>query len=270
MRKIESIDELKKIQLNILLSFHQFCTENNIKYSLAAGTLIGAIRHKGFIPWDDDIDVYLMRNEYNKLISLYPDVYQNNYSLITIEREEKWHRSFGKLYDNRTIEIENTRNRYEGIGIGIDVFPIDEVPDDMSEWERYEKKRRFLRNMMSLKALKYSKSRSLSKNLLIIVGQLLLCPFSFACLAKKMDKHAQLHNGKGYIHVYENCLGVYNSRHPWLKEDIEEVMDANFEGNIVKIMQGYDDYLKTVYGDYMKLPPKEKQVTHHSFKAYWK
>ena len=76
MRKIETVEELKKIQLEIFLSFHQFCTEHNIKYSLAAGSLIGAVRHKGFIPWDDDIDVYLTREEYKKLISLYPSVYQ--------------------------------------------------------------------------------------------------------------------------------------------------------------------------------------------------
>ena len=67
MRKIESVEELKKIQLDILLSLHQFCSENNINYSLAAGSLIGAVRHKGFIPWDDDIDVYLLRSDYKKL-----------------------------------------------------------------------------------------------------------------------------------------------------------------------------------------------------------
>ena len=270
MTKIESDEELKRILIDILLSFHQFCTDHNIKYSLAAGTLIGAVRHKGFIPWDDDIDVYLLRDEYNKLISIYPQVYQDKFSLITMERDSGWHRPSGKLCDNRTVVVECVRNKYEGGGIGIDVFPVDDVPDDPSEWMRYEKKRRFLRNVLAIKTIKYSRKRSIGKSIVLLLSRLLLWPFSFSFLAGIMDKYAQRNNGKGYNHVYENCLGVYNSRHPWLKQDMEQVIDADFEGRTVKIMQGYDDYLTTVYGDYMKLPPEEKRVSHHAYEGYWK
>ena len=104
----------------------------------------------------------------------------------------------------------------------------------------------------------------------MMVCRLLLFPFSFSSLSRLIDKHAQLHNGKNYKYVYENCLGVYKSKHPWLKSDFDEVIDATFEGHTIKIMKGYDDYLTTVYGDYMKLPPIEKRVTHHAFEAYWK
>lgn len=270
MRAIESNDEIKHIQLDILLAFHQFCMENDLKYSLAAGSLIGAVRHHGFIPWDDDIDVYLMRDDYKRLITLFPDKYQKYFSLVTSERDNNWHRPFGKLYDNRTLEIESTRNKYQEQGMGIDIFPIDEVPDNIDEWLKFEKRRRLLRDISSMKSLLYSNKRSLAKNLLMFVCRLLLSPLSFSYLSKLTDKYAQLHNGKGYKHVYENCPGVYNSKHPWLKDDFEEVIDASFEGHTVKIMRGYDDYLTTVYGDYMKLPPKEKQVSHHDFKAYWK
>lgn len=270
MKRIESIDELKRIQLEILLSFHKFCTDNEIVYSLAAGTLIGAVRHKGFIPWDDDIDIYLTRVEYNKLISVYPQIYDNKYRLITIERDKDWHRASGKLVDNRTIEIEATRNNYTGIGIGIDIFPIDDVPDNYDEWIRYEKKRRFLRNVVGVKSLLYSSKRPLHKNLFMFMCRLALYPFSFKYLSNLQDKYAQLHNGKGYSHVYENCLGVYNSNRPWLKADLDTVIDADFEGYSLKIMQGFDNYLTTVYGDYMKLPPDEKRIPHHSMEAFWK
>lgn len=270
MRKIDSLEELKEIQLNILVALHRFCVEHGIKYSLAAGSLIGAVRHKGFIPWDDDIDIYLMRHEYNKLISLFPNNYEEKYCLLTIERDKNWHRSYGKLCDNRTIEIEETRNKSEGIGIGIDIFPIDDVPDDLTEWMLYEKLRRLLRNMMTLKSLELSKKRSIIKNILVLFSRIVLSPLSFRYLSKIIDNYAQKCNMKGYSHVYENCLGVYNSKHPWLKHDLEEVIDVIFEGHGVKIMQGYDDYLVTIYGDYMQLPPEEKRVTHHAFKAYWK
>ena len=270
MRKIESNEEIKKIQMDILLVFHQFCMENNIKYSLAAGSLIGAVRHHGFIPWDDDIDIYLMRDDYKRMVSLFPPTYQKHYNFVTNERDEKWHRAYGKLYDNRTLEFEATRDPYKEQGLGIDIFPVDDVPDDIDAWLRFEKKRRLLRDMLTMKTMIYSDKRSFVKNAFMIVSRLVLSPLSYSFLSRLIDKHAQLHNGKGYMHVYENCPGVYNSKHPWLKCDFDEVIDANFEGCTVKIMKGYDDYLTTVYGDYMHLPPMEKRISHHVFEAYWK
>lgn len=269
-RRISTIEEFKQIQLNILASLHQFCSENGIKYSLAYGSLIGAIRHKGFIPWDDDIDVFLLREDYNKFISSFPKTYNDYYALVSMEIDEKWHRAYGKMFDNRTVEVENTRNLYQGVGVGIDIFPVDEVPDDISKWFRYEKKRRFIRNAFTLKNLTISKERSIGKNLIILLGRLCLAPFSSSFFAKLMNIYGQKYNGKGYNHVYENSMGYYNTICPWNKSDFEEIMDASFEGLTIKIMRGYDNLLSNVYGDYMKLPPEEKRVSHHSFEAYWK
>ena len=270
MREINSLVELKKIQLELLLVFHEYCCKHGIKYSLAAGTLIGAVRHNGFIPWDDDIDVYLLREDYNRLINLYPVEEKQDCILLSKERDEKWHRAYAKFYDNRTFIFEETRNRYEGLGVGIDVFPIDDVPDNQREWEKYNRKRMLIRNATAIKSLKFSRKRNLFKTVFSLFGQMLLVPVSFKTITEIMDKYSQKNNGKGYSHVYENCLGVYNSKYAWLKKDMEEVIDSEFEGHQVKIMKGYDDYLSKVYGDYMKLPPIEKQVTHHSFTAYWK
>ncbi len=270
MRKIESVDELKRIQLDILVSFHRFCNENNIRYSLAAGSLIGAVRHKGFIPWDDDIDVYLLREDYNKLVKLFPMVYNEKYSLITLERDSQWHRSFGKLCDIQTIEIEDVRNKYHEIGVAIDVFPIDNAPDEEKEWLKYNRKRMFLRDLITIKSMTYSANRGVLKNLIMFVSHILLSPFSFSYLNKIMNKYSQKYNNKETKHVYENCLGVYNSKHPWLRSDFDQVISVPFEDHTVYIMKGYDDYLTCVYGDYMRLPPMEKRVSHHRFIAYWK
>lgn len=270
MRKIESVDELKKIQLGILVSFHQFCSDNNIKYSLAAGSLIGAVRHKGFIPWDDDIDVYLLREDYNKLVELFPNVYNEKYSLITLERDSQWHRTYGKLYDLQTIEVEDVRNKFHEIGIGIDVFPIDDAPDEEKEWQKYNRKRMFLRDVITIKSMTYSADRGILKNAIMLISRILLTPFSFSFLCKTMNLYAQKYNNKGTNHVYENCLGVYNSKHPWLKKDFDQVIDSPFEEYNVKIMKGYDDYLSCVYGDYMQLPPEEKRISTHTITAWWK
>ena len=270
MRKIETSEELKNIQLNILLSFHEFCTKNGISYSLAAGSLIGAVRHKGFIPWDDDIDVYLLRKDYNKLIKVYPQTYKDHFCLMTMERDDYWYRPYGKLFDNRTLEIEDTRINYPGIGIGIDVFPIDDAPDDFQEWKSFDRKRRLLRDVYTLKSLTFSKKRLLRKNVIVLLGRFLLFPFSFGFIARCINRHCQINNGKGYNSAYESCWGVYNSKGPWLKKDMESFIDTEFEGKTIKIMQGYDNYLTLVYGDYMQLPPEEKRNSHHVFKAYWK
>lgn len=270
MRRIESIEELKKIQLDLLLVFHRFCVEHDIKYSLAAGTLIGAVRHKGFIPWDDDIDVYLLRDEYKKLIEVYPRKSINNCSLVSMERDNNWHRAYAKFYDSRTLMMEKTKSRYEGIGVGIDVFPVDDVPDNQEEWKRYNKRRIFLRNIMSVKTMAFSAKRNILKTAFLLVGQFLLLPVSQKALAKILDKYGQKYNGKGFRHVYENNPGVYNSKHAWLKKDMEQFLDSEFEGYQVKIMAGYDDYLTTIYGNYMQLPPEEKRVSHHTFVAFRK
>ena len=159
---------------------------------------------------------------------------------------------------------------YEKLGVGIDVFPVDDVSDDHDEWIRYERIRRFLRDVKSIKNMKISSKRSIIKNAIVLIGNIVMFPFSFAYLTNKLDNYAQKHNGKGYHNVFENCLGAYNTKRPWLKKDMENVIEATFEGHNVCIMQGYDEYLSCVYGDYMQLPPEEKRVTHHSFTAYWK
>lgn len=270
MRKIESVDELKQIQLDILLAFDKFCEENNIKYSLAAGSLIGAIRHKGFIPWDDDIDVYVMREDYNMLNRIFPEKYMGKYALITMERNKEWNRAYGKLCDDRTIHCENVIGVPKDMGVAIDVFPIDDVPDDFAEWTKYNKRRIFLRDMYTMKYIKIKRGRSLVKNLFVIASKVVLFPFSFTLLARIMNWYSQIHNGKGYLHVYENCPGVYNTKFAWQKKDFDKLLNVEFEGHYVKIMSGYDDYLRTIYGDYMQLPPEEKRLSHHSFEAYWK
>lgn len=270
MRRIDTKEELKAIQLNALLALNDYCTRNSIKYSLAAGSLIGAIRHKGFIPWDDDIDVYLLRSDYNILISHFPKVFEEYYILISKDRDSRWLRTYSKLYDNRTVMKESARFSFEDLGVGIDIFPIDDVPDNPSEWKTYNKRRMLLRDILFLKTMKFSSKRGFLKNFVLFLSRIALFPLPYKFLIRRMDFYSQKNNNKGYSTVYENCLGIYNSPKPWLKKDFDQVIDAEFEGHKIKIMVGYNDYLTTIYGDYMTLPPVEKQISHHSFFAYWK
>ena len=269
MKPISTVEEFKQIQIDILLTVDKFCNEHNIKYSLACGTLLGAIRHKGFIPWDDDIDIYLLREDYNKLITAFPSLLGGKYSLNSLERNPLWNRPYAKAFDTRTIEVEAVKSNIPNMGVGIDVFPIDEVPDNETEWKHYEKRRLFLLNCYTLKTLTWRKGRSLAKNIFALCSSVLLFPWSFRKLAEIIDIYCQIHNNKGYHHLAENCLG-WPGQHSFKKQDMEQVVDIPFEQYTFKAMTGYDDYLTSTYGDYMQLPPKEKQVSHHVFEAYWK
>ena len=109
-------EELKHIQLDILQSVDAFCRANGIRYSLACGTMLGAIRHRGYIPWDDDIDIYLLREDYNRLMAEFPPVYDGRVQLVSLERNPGWDMSFAKAYDNRTLYCEYAHPS-EGLGV---------------------------------------------------------------------------------------------------------------------------------------------------------
>lgn len=266
-RKISSIDEIKLMRLNILQSFHQFCITNNINYSITYGTLIGALRHKGFIPWDDDIDVCMLREDYEKFEDLFPS--QNGKIMFyTLKRNKKWNRPYGKLFDSSTVEIENNAINI-GIGVSIDIFPIDEVPDKTYIYIVYNKIRMFLINLMMLKSLIWSSQRSFNKNLIVLISKILLYPFPFRGFAMLIDKYGQLYNNRGNERLMHNCDSV-DGDYFITKRLFDKYIDVDFEGHQLKAMRGYDKYLYAIYGDYMQLPPKEERVSHHEFQAYWK
>ena len=130
-----SKNEIKTIQLDILQSIHQFCETNNIRYSLAYGTLLGAIRHKGYIPWDDDIDVMMPRPDYERFIQNYPNFCDRNI-VQTYNNDNSYYLWCAKVYDNRTEQITfPTRS-----GVCVDVFPIDGLPDNLEDVRKYIKK----------------------------------------------------------------------------------------------------------------------------------
>lgn len=268
MKEIEPFYEFRNIQLQILLAFDSFCRANDIKYSLAYGTLIGVVRHKGFIPWDDDIDVFLTRPEYERLIALFPDSLNKKYKLACLERYDKWNRAYAKMYDTRTLIKESVKNN-TGIGVGIDLFPIDEIPGDEKTYIPYLRKMGFLKSFYILKSLRVNPSRSLIKNMIIIFSIFVTWPFSYRSIALYISKLSQKYNGRKTGYLSDNVDG-YSSTHPFLASDFEDYTEMSFENHHFMVMKGWHDVLTKIYGDYMILPPSEKQVSHHLFKAYWK
>lgn len=263
-----NVETLKNIQMDILAAIDEFCHNNNIKYSMGCGTMLGAIRHKGYIPWDDDIDIYMLREDYNNLMHLFPEVYKERYCIKSLERNSLWDFVFAKAYDNRTITFE-AANYNELYGVNIDIFPIDDVPNDEIQWLRYNKKRR--RIQMDLYGLRRNipfglRPRDFAR---WIYYKTISMRYTRRQLAEYVDSFCQMWNKKGYNYVFE-CSSGFSQKNRFRKEIFNSLIKYPFEDREFMGFENYDEYLRNGFGDYMQLPPKEKRIAHHHFKTYWK
>lgn len=261
MREL-NIDEIRSIQLEILKKVSEYCDDNNIRYSLAYGTLIGAIRHKGYIPWDDDIDIVMPRPDYERFIKSF-NMFTSEYTVHSTEIDSNFLYPFAKVSYDKSILIEDVEVKYD-MGINIDIFPMDGVP---SIENSYMKKQNFYKNLADFKNVKIRSDRSIFKNIILILGKVFL---SWLSLKKINDK--MIENSKRYSFDNEEyCCNIstgYLQDKAIPKRYIEEYMDCVFENEKFKVSKFYDEWLRSYYGDYMKLPPNEKQITHHKYKAY--
>ena len=261
-----TLEEIKMLQMDILTAIDRFCHDNGIKYSMACGTLLGAIRHKGYIPWDDDIDIYLLRKDYNRLISEFPETYSETYKITSLERSKSWDRPYAKGYDSKTILVEDAYCA-ELLGVNIDIYPIDDVPDDETEWLNYDKHRRKWQRFFNLTSVKRGKSRF--KTFIFKLIHFTTYIYPRRNMAKHLDKMAKRYNNKGCQRCFENVQGVIQ-RHPFRKSLFDNIKEYPFEDRLFSAFSDADEYLTNGYGNYMELPPVEKRLTHHAYKAYWK
>ena len=223
--KIIEPEEFKKTQFDILISVDRFCKAHGIRYFLAYGTLIGALRHGGYIPWDDDIDISMPRPDYERFIKLYNKEKDKGYYVVSPSLDPSYPNAFAKICDPDTCIIEFSSLKYD-IGVNIDLFPH------------------------------------------LMLSKMALLPVSYKFLIKKINSLSIKYN-------YLNCryaadLNFGNIDRRLAKKNFESCVPVEFEGHAFDAPAGYDLWLKSIYGNYMQLPPVEKQITHHAFKAYRK
>lgn len=257
------LEELKGIQLGILNDVAMFCEKNDINYFLTYGTLIGAVRHKGYIPWDDDIDIAMPRPDYIKFLETYNNK-KSYYRMTCFELNDRYSLPFGKVTDTRTIMIESMYKANHNYGVYIDVFPIDGVKDEKSV-----KKAQRLRRELNAKQAVLGRGRGFWGDIKIIIGKLLLLHKSVSSILSKISRICMTYK-------YEECDKVayipslYTSSKIIIDKKLISANDfGEFEGKKYRIPIGYDAFLRQIYGDYMIFPPKDRQVSHHAFKAYW-
>lgn len=263
-----NIDEQKRIELEILSFIVEFCAKNHIKCSIAYGSLIGAIRHGGFIPWDDDIDILMLREDYEKFRSLFLNSNTDKYYLIDGDLEKIYPFPFMKICDKRTILYE--RNiKYSFNGIYVDIFPLDYLPVDEKKWTSGVKKLLFLHNLMGVKIRKRLVRSTLVKTVIsdILYAFLKIVPLSV--LKKAIKLQMQSLSKKQSEYVGNITTGAYITKERFSAQLFNKMIYHQFENISVPIPEEYDTILHQLYGDYMQLPPEEKRVFRHGTECFW-
>lgn len=267
MKKIGK-EDLKKIQLNILKKVASFCEEQNINYSLYGGTLLGAVRHKGYIPWDDDIDISMPRPDYERFIEEFHLIGDSDLKIHDLSLNKNYPYPFIKVSDERTLFKENSKVNYT-LGVNIDIFPIDGLPFSEKESTKIMKRSTFYRNLIELKQIKIRKDRKLHKNIFLCFARVILFIIPIHYLLIQIIKLTKK-NDYEHSSFVGNIVWGYGSKERCLKNIYSDYLFIDFEGSKFQAMIGYDGYLTNVFGNYMQFPPKEKQIAHHSFDGFYK
>ena len=269
-----TLRELQLFSLEILKDVHQFCVENNIEYSMSDGSLIGAIRHKGFIPWDDDIDIIMRRPDYEKFCKIFKsDIYE----LKCRENDPHCMVPFARVYDVQKTIIKTTAPWCrDEVGVWIDVFPADCVVEDVKQYEEYYSiSRKLWKKSGSSRSARCSFiwDKPLVYNLKLLFKKIIFLNGKMTdYYVKKVINRAKAFKW-GETPFWGNLTSMGdNIKEHHRIEIFKSCIMVPFEDTQVMVMNGYDEYLKDKYNDYMQLPPEEKRVQHYSSmtKFYWK
>ncbi len=257
---LDILTEVKKVELDILNVIHKICVDNNLRYSLAYGSLLGAIRHKGFIPWDDDVDIYMPREDYNKFLDILSKSPIEGYVLTKLEKDNDYINLFVKLRKDKTTFLQPNEENYKyHKGIFVDIFPCDYIANT-------KLKKNLQKIDVFLKTL-YARSHMSSKS-----GKLtqLVCNFLLKIIPKKKHHSVSLFfeqrlikNGIGGNRYFDTCtLKAMTYELP--NDTFDDLQLVQFENQKYYITKRWNEVLTIAYGDYMKLPPKEERVWKHT------
>lgn len=256
-----SDDELRELQmygLEILKAVDRFCKKNNIKYSMGEGSLLGAVRHHGFIPWDDDLDIYMTRENFDKFISTFDS---EGFRVEYFNTMDRYWLPFAKVRMLRKTKFSTPiiAKVSEYTGPRIDVLPLDYVPELCSDGQdRQGKKIKFWKMILRNKVIPGRKKKKINY---LIVPFAKMLPYKF--IVSRLNHYMKLYNSEE--HNYTVCAtGDYHVRKETFPVNyFEELEDCKFEDMVVPVSKYYDKVLTQIYGNYMQLPPEEKRKVKH-------
>ena len=271
MKKVSKTDGLRKLQIaeyNLLKQLDGFCDKNDINYQIEAGTLLGAVRHKGFIPWDDDVDVHLRRDDYNKLTNLLKK--QNKIKYSSYETDENYFYYAPIIYDDSMDVLNTSVAAGKIVHPWVDIFVFDRISENkiIQKIEFYRCMwYRMLINLSKIKTIVKTnkKNRPAHERMLIWLGNKI--NFSKIINTKKtlnkLDRYLNKIDKKNKDSKLVFCaMCAYKNKSIILRKYLDETAEYAFEGTKFPGAKDYDGYLTYLYGDYMTLPPIEKRNVH--------
>lgn len=255
----------REILIETFKAFDKFCDDNNIKYFACGGTAIGAVRHKGIIPWDDDIDVCMLRDDYNRFVELKEKCIGTRYTIVDYN-DQGYYLPFAKFMDNNTTIWEVEENSFI-LGVFIDVFPLNYTDDSNKENKKFQHKyiKAFTDYVTAQK--KYSFARLIKKQgvtgLKLYVKHLIYRSIQSLLFQrfKNLDEFIKNNKEGNFLLNYFTPYKVEKETFP--KEWFQTQIEVPFEDTSIKLPNGYEMYLTQLFGDYMVPPPIEKQINHH-------
>ena len=261
---MDEIRQIQLVQLELLKCFIRITEELGLSYLAIGGTALGAVRHGGFIPWDDDIDLAMPRNDYEIFLEKAPQLLPEYYFLQTYRSDPASPLYFAKLRDSRTAFIESSLAHIEmNHGIGIDIFPFDYYPKDRLAGRFVMAKKRLLslRIRKLLKRKKEGRRHLLLEMIAWLAGTLMSIRYP-TCLAVNEARDILFKSVKSSP-LSINYEGAWGEKEIFETKWLEDPIEVDFEGMKVKISKDYDKWLSRLYGNYHELPPIEKRRTHH-------
>lgn len=269
-----TLREIQTLSLEILKDIHNFCIQNDITYTLFGGTMIGAIRHKGFIPWDDDIDIAMPRPDYERFLSTYHS--ENGYKLIAAGQEDSYI-AFSRVCEmDKTLVINRILPWYKHeTGVWIDIFPLDATPDNPEEAKTLIND--FVKEWKECCAIRSSFSsfkdvQGIDKIIKLFIKKIIrhIPGKDIFTLNNKYIEHCKAIPWGSTNHFANLAYMGYGFKEYLCMDDIKEMILVPYEDVKFYVCKGYDHLMRMKYGDYLLLPPIEKQTSNHELvKYYW-
>ena len=264
MKKV-TMEEYKTILLDTLITIDRLCRENDIPYVIFYGTLLGAVRHGGFIPWDDDIDIAVPRDDFPRLqaaVNAAPE--RDHINFIYIDTNDDTIYSGGKICDTTTVLKESSFKAVKGYGAFVDVFPFDHLPDNqLIRTMDYHFCRLLHRIALHSAMDSYEESPSRLRSFLRMVAHGLTRGVNTQKLLKFMIRHFQKRNN-----METRYIGLPYEKYKFDSHCFDHPIELAFEGHMFYAPRQYDAVLQECYGDYMTLPPEEDRINKHMLHCY--
>lgn len=262
----EVLHKVQKIQLEMAKDIKRVCDENGIRYFLYRGTFLGAVRHKGVIPWDDDMDFGMLRPDYEKFRKIALEKLGKDYVFQDWHTDEKYALPFGKVRKRNTVFVESKCARLPENGIYIDIYPLDYAPADLTERKALAKK---LLHLFRVKLMKSGYTPWMEEEKIIWKKRIGYLLYQTAALFVSQKKLIKVYDGlvnavpEGDVVYEQSALPIaYYFEKKW----VAEVQEYPYEDTTFAGPKDYDAFLSCLYGDYMELPPADKRENRHQIK----